>query len=100
MSPPELARLVHEARPCPRQEWASALDARVAAGFPRDRRPRLSALARPTVLLPAAGTVACLIAAVLIALPALRGDGRDQSASTAKRAVDAASGAPAERGML
>jgi hypothetical protein len=101
VSPPEsaalreLARLVHEARPRPREAWAAELDARVADGFGRRRRFRLPALPRPTVLLPAVGTVACLVAAVFIALPLLRGpEDHGESPSTGRATLGVA---PAER---
>jgi len=36
----ELARLVRDARPRPREAFTAALDARVAAGFPREKKRR------------------------------------------------------------
>jgi len=95
VSPPEsaafeeLADLVRGARPRPREAWAVQLDARVADGFARRPRIRVPALPRPTVLLPALGTVACLVAAVFIALPLLRGPGREQPSTATKDAVKA-----------
>src|SRR4051812_44086110 len=89
MSPPDTAVLdpelqalgetVRAARPRPRATWARALDERAAAGFPRRRRRlALPSLPRLTVLLPAMGAVACLIAVLAVALPLL-GGGRSDS---------------------
>ena len=65
----ELARLVRDARPRPREAFTAALDARVAAGFPREkkRRPRLPSLLRPRVLYPALGLAATAIVVLMLA---------------------------------
>jgi len=65
----ELARLVRDARPRPREAFTAALDARVAAGFPREkrRRRRLPSLPRPRVLYPALGLAATAIVALVLA---------------------------------
>src|SRR6188472_4554557 len=85
MSLPEAAdlhRLVREARPRPREAWVAELDARVAAGFPRVRRRRLPALPRRAVLVPALGTVACLLVAVVVAVSLLGGSGSQPEAGS------------------
>jgi Domain of unknown function (DUF4349) len=74
MSPPEageLGHLVRDARPRPREAFTAALDARVDAGFPRQRR--LPSLPRPRVLYPALGIAATLIAAVILATTLIGG---------------------------
>ena len=65
----ELARLVRDARPRPREAFTAALDARVAAGFPREKkqRRRLPSLPRPRVLYPALGLAATAIVALVLA---------------------------------
>ena len=65
----ELPRLVRDARPRPREAFTAALDARVAAGFPREkkRRRRLPSLPRPRVLYPALGLAATAIVALVLA---------------------------------
>ena len=96
MSPPEsaamqeLARLVHDARPRPREAWATELDARVADRFRGRRRLRLPAFPRPSLLLPALGSVACLVAAVFIALPLLPGPDEYRDSTSADKATPGA----------
>ena len=65
----ELGRLVRDARPRPREAFTAALDARVAAGFPREKkqRRRLPSLPRPRVLYPALGLAATAIVALVLA---------------------------------
>jgi hypothetical protein len=65
----ELARLLRDARPRPREAFTAALDARVAAGFPREKkqRRRLPSLPRPRVLYPALGLAATAIVALVLA---------------------------------
>ena len=65
----ELARLVRDACPRPREAFTAALDARVAAGFPREKkqRRRLPSLPRPRVLYPALGLAATAIVALVLA---------------------------------
>ena len=71
----ELARLVRDARPRPREAFTAALDARVAAGFPREKkqRRRLPSLPRPRVLYPALGLAATAIVALVLATSLLGG---------------------------
>ena len=78
MSLPEsavLGRLVRDARPRPRETFTAALDARVAAGFPREkkRRRRLPSLPKPRVLYPALGLAATAIVALVLATSLLGG---------------------------
>jgi hypothetical protein len=77
--PPELAELgelLREDPPRPDRGWASGLDARAAAGFPRPSRPspwaRLKGL-RP-VLLPAMGVATALLVVVALASMDLSSD--------------------------
>ena len=65
----ELARLLRDARPRPREAFTAALDARVAAGFPREekRRRHLPWLPSPRVLYPALGLAATAIVALVLA---------------------------------
>jgi hypothetical protein len=96
VSPPEtaatqeLARLVHDARPRPREAWATELDARVADRFRGRSRFRLPAFPRPSLLLPALATAACLVAAVFIALPLLRGPDEHRESTSADEATPGA----------
>ena len=71
----ELGRLVRDARPRPREAFTAALDARVATGFPREkkRRRRLSSLPKPRVLYPALGLAATAIVALVLATSLLGG---------------------------
>jgi hypothetical protein len=84
----ELPRLVRDARPRPREAFTAALDARVAAGFPREkkRRRRLPSLPRPRVLYPALGLAATAIVALVLAT-SLLGSGAGNGTPPAHRSA-------------
>ena len=92
----ELARLVRDARPRPREAFTAALDARVAAGFPREKkqRRRLPSLPRPRVLYPALGLAATAIVALVLAT-SLLGSGAGTATPSDIRPADHALVEPA-----
>jgi hypothetical protein len=85
----ELAALAHEERPAIDAEFASLLDERAAAGFPRERRParpaslldRLRATPPRRLIAPAAA-VATLLVVVCVAITAAGGFGGGSSSSS------------------
>jgi Domain of unknown function (DUF4349) len=88
----ELEIALRAEAPRPSAEFARKMDARAAAGFPRESRPRLPAIK----LWPALAAGAALIIAVAIAVPLLTrgGGGSSDSFSTAASRGEAAKSAP------
>lgn len=76
----ELAVLVRDERPVPDPAFASSLDERAQAGFPRSAGRRLPAFSWPKITLPALGLAASLLLVVglVTALP----EGSDDSGSS------------------
>jgi len=79
----ELAVLVRDERPVPDPAFASSLDERAGAGFPRSAKRRMPAFSWPKITLPALGVAASVFLVVVIAtsIPSGGGDGGDSASS-------------------
>jgi hypothetical protein len=90
----ELAVLVRDERPTPDPAFASSLDERARAGFPRAAKRRMPAFSWPKITLPALGLAASVFLVVVIATSVPGGSSDDSGSSGGGGAVATTEEAP------